>query len=395
MKGCIIGWPTQKLKDLGTKAKPAIKAGPFGSSLKKEDHVKEGFKVYGQEQVIKGDANYGDYFIDKNKYLSLKACAVNPGDILISLVGTMGKVLVLPENSMQGVINPRLLRLSLDKEKIIPIFIKFLFEDVNTMKILKRWSQGGTMDVLNAEMVGNLRVPLPPLPEQRAITMMLSNWDSAIEKSERLIVAKQRCLSVFREQLLQKTPQSKRTKLQEVTRESTRRNGERLGRDSIMAVTNKVGMRPMKEETIAPNIERYKVVKPCAFAYNPMRINIGSIAISTFDTDVLVSPDYVVFECDESKLLPGFLNHLRFSRHWKNSFETAGSGSVRVRIYYNDLAVFAFELPPLDVQRRKVSFLDAVQLEIDLLKKQVEAYRQQKRGLMQKLLTGEWQVRVG
>jgi type I restriction enzyme S subunit len=49
----------------------------------------------------------------------------------------------------------------------------------------------------------------------------------------------------------------------------------------------------------------------------------------------------------------------------------------------------------LDVQKRIVDFIDAVGLEIDLLKKQAEAFRRQKRGLMQKLLTGEWRVRVG
>ena len=161
-----------------------------------------------------------------------------------------------------------------------------------------------------------------------------------------------------------------------------------------MAVTKLVGMRPMKEETIAASIERYKVVKPRAFAYNPMRLNIGSIVMSLFEGDVLVSPDYVVFECDESRLLPGYLNHLRFSGQWRNYFETAGNGSVRVRIYYDDLGAFTFNLPPLETQRRVINVLDAATLEIEKLRQYRDALQKQKRGLMQKLLTGQWRIKT-
>lgn len=176
-------------------------------------------------------------------------------------------------------------------------------------------------------------------------------WDSAVEKTERLIAAKSQRLSQLREHQLTKPSQSTRIKLKSATRESTARNGKRLGHE-IMAVTKEVGLRPMREETIAATIDRYKVVRPQAFAYNPMRLNIGSIAISSFDDDVLVSPDYVVFECDEAKLLPGYLNQLRRTRLWASHFEAAGSGGVRIRIYYNDLGAFAFPLPPSAEQAR-------------------------------------------
>lgn len=245
---------------------------------------------------------------------------------------------------------------------------------------------------INSNQIKELPLLLPPLGEQRGIVQAVSIWDTAIEKADRLIAVKNQHLSHLRECHLDRPQQSTRIKLHAVTRESTVRNGTRLGRNAIMAVTKQVGMRPMREETIAAKIERYKVVRPRAFAYNPMRLNIGSIAMSSFDTDVLVSPDYVVFECDESKLLPGYLNHLRFSSHWINYFEVAGNGSVRVRIYYDDLAAFTFDLPPLDVQKRVVNVLDATALEIEKLNEYRDALSVQKRGLMQKLLTGQWRV---
>lgn len=159
-----------------------------------------------------------------------------------------------------------------------------------------------------------------------------------------------------------------------------------------MAVTKQSGLRPMREETIAANIERYKRVPPHAFAYNPMRLNIGSIAMSRFDHEVLVSPDYVVFACDQSRLIPAYLDHLRHCKAWRNHFELAGNGSVRVRIYYNDLRSFRFQLPSIEAQTRIVRLLDAASDEINLLKQQVTALQTQKRGLMQKLLTGQWRL---
>lgn len=247
---------------------------------------------------------------------------------------------------------------------------------------------------LNTELLGDVAIPIPAADEQARIVGALLTWDTAIQKTEQLIAAKERYLRHLRDHLLREPDDSAPTNLRSVTRELTERNGTALGRTSIMAVTKQVGMRPMREETMAADIARYKRVPPFAFAYNPMRLNIGSIAMSPFEGEVLVSPDYVVFACDESRLLPGYLNHLRNSHRWKRHFELAGNGSVRVRIYYKDLAGFSFALPSIAIQTSIVRALDAAASEIDLLRQEAEALRTQKRGLMQKLLTGQWRLPV-
>jgi type I restriction enzyme S subunit len=88
------GWQWVKFDHIAENSKHALKAGPFGSALKKDIYCENGYKIYGQEQVISGDENFGDYFIDHKKFNQLSSCAVKPGDILISLVGTIGRVLV-------------------------------------------------------------------------------------------------------------------------------------------------------------------------------------------------------------------------------------------------------------------------------------------------------------
>jgi len=162
-------WVWTGFEQLADGTKNAIKAGPFGSSLKKSVYTSSGFKIYGQEQVIKGDPYFGDYFISRELFDRLQSCAVKPGDILISLVGTTGKVLILPDDCVPGVINPRLLKLSLNRSGVNPKFIKILLESPMTRAFFKLAAHGGTMEILNVGILKTLPIPLPSLSEQQWI----------------------------------------------------------------------------------------------------------------------------------------------------------------------------------------------------------------------------------
>ena len=167
-----------------------------------------------------------------------------------------------------------------------------------------------------------------------------------------------------------------------------------------MAVTKAEGIVPMRERTIAADIGRYQIVRKNWFAYNPMRLNIGSIARWRGDNDILVSPDYVVFRCndsngdDEPGIDPNYLDHLRRSGIWERFVTAAGNGSVRVRIYFSDLAQLKFKLPVLAEQRKIANCLNTADREVAILRAQLEALKRQKKGLMQMLLTGEVRVKV-
>ena len=147
----------------------ALKAGPFGSAIKKDSYVSQGYKVYGQEQVIGQNAEIGDYYISETKFNQLKSCAIAPGDLLISLVGTIGKVLVLPSGCQEGIINPRLIKLSLDSKLVNPNYVQLLLGSPWVKEFLFAEARGTTMDVLNLSILRSLPVPLPPLAEQHRI----------------------------------------------------------------------------------------------------------------------------------------------------------------------------------------------------------------------------------
>jgi len=181
------GWAWCALPELGTTERPTIKAGPFGSALKKDSYVSTGYRVYGQEQVIADDFTIGDYYIDVEKYRRLESCAVSPGDILVSLVGTYGKLSIVPDGIEPGIINPRLVRITLDRERVDPGYFAHFFRSPLAQFQLKAHAHGGTMDILNATNLKQLAVPLPALDEQRRIAAILDKADAIRRKRQEAI----------------------------------------------------------------------------------------------------------------------------------------------------------------------------------------------------------------
>ena len=185
-KKTVIGeipedWVVSPIGDLGQEGRPAVKAGPFGSSLKKSYYVSEGYRVYGQEQVLAGDLSVGNYYVDEGRYRLLRSCEVRPGDVLLSLVGTFGEAIVVPRGVEPGIINPRLLRISLDPRLILPDFTCYWLRCGKTQRLLAAAAQGGTMGVLNAGIVRRLSLARPPLGEQAAIVATLRALDRRLD----------------------------------------------------------------------------------------------------------------------------------------------------------------------------------------------------------------------
>lgn len=167
------------------KNKNDLKTGPFGSTLKKDTFVSKGYKVYGQENVIPDDFSVGNYFITKEHFEKMKEYELKPDDILISLVGTHGKISIVPENIQPGIINPRLLRIRFDKSKAIPQFMKILLESNIVKSQIKKLVHGLTMEIMNTAILRKILFPIPPVVEQQEIAVILSNMHLLIEKERK------------------------------------------------------------------------------------------------------------------------------------------------------------------------------------------------------------------
>ncbi|MGL6076772.1 MAG: restriction endonuclease subunit S [Fimbriiglobus sp.] len=144
---------------------------------------------------------------------------------------------------------------------------------------------------------------------------------------------------------------------------------ERVGKPNadglpLLGVSNVNGLHRSGLERI-PDMSRYFFVKKDWFAYNPMRINVGSVGWAAHvEQTGVISPDYVVFSCTERVLAPlvfWFLKH----RRGLVAINGETAGSVRDRLYFESLSRIDFPLPPLTEQRRLVSRIEALAAKLD------------------------------
>lgn len=290
-----------------------------------------------------------------------------------------------------------------------PLSPRFLADYMATSagrRLLQTAAMGtsGSMKKLSMKRLRALEIPAVPGPVQKTWEHLQLRLSRVAEVLDDLLGAKREMKRGLIQQLLmgsRRFPEfgaPRRTglptewstiRLGEVTEEISVRNQGGLGAERVMGVIKGTGLEPMRDHVRGDDLSRYKVVPPSGFAYNPMRLNIGSIARNKFDENCLVSPDYVVFTAAANRLLPAYLDHFRRSTLWSTFVRRAGAGSVRVRIYYRDLSNLRIPLPPLEEQSRIAAVLDAMDREISLVRSMRQALVAQKRGLMEKLLAGK------
>ena len=282
-----------------------------------------------------------------------------------------------------------------------PVFLAHALNSEHARKQKARLGKGHSIVHIHAPDLSSVEIYLPSLSEQRRISEILRTWDDALEKLGVLRAAKRRLLGALRVSLLfgklrldgwhhKWAPKL----LSAVTHELTERNGaESLGRGSVMGISKMRGVVPMRKQVIPSDISRYKRLPPCAFAYIPWNIDIGSFAMNKHDEEVLISPDYITFACNADGLDPDYLDHLCTTTWWKHYSSSRGSGSVRQRTYYRDLAALKLPLPEFDEQRAISTVLNTARYDLATTERKIEAIALQKRGLMKRLLTGEWRVK--
>ena len=256
--------------------------------------------------------------------------------------------------------------------------------------------QSTNLASINSSQLKAFPVLFPPLPEQKAIVDLLSAWDEAIEKTERLIVEKQK----FYEAQLSKHLSlgvTERIKLKKFLKEVSKRNKD-LSITQILSVTNSNGFvrreNQFGKQVASNNLSYYKIVSKGEYAYNPSRINVGSIArLDSWDLGVL-SPMYAVFEIEKpSELHTDLFLHWLNSREAKQRIKQSAQGSVRETVSFDDFCAIGFPRIDLEEQEAFAEYFSSILEEIDVLKALSKKYKTQKRGLMQKVLSGQWRVK--
>ena len=137
----------------------------------------------------------------------------------------------------------------------------------------------------------------------------------------------------------------------------------------VYSVTNSLGFVPSTEyfskEVFSKELEAYRLVERGMLAYNPSRINVGSIALQESSDRVVVSPLYVVFSVDTRHLAPGYLLRFLKSKPGLNQIAFRSSGTVRSNLKFDALSLLEMPLPSIDVQEKRLVVLSRLEKQIE------------------------------
>lgn len=372
-----------------------LQTGPFGSQLKAEEYVQNGIPVV---MPINIDLS-GTISINKiahtteEKASLLKKYKLKNGDIVFSRRGDLSKIGYITNDQSGWLCGTGCLR-ARPKENIVSCFLHLYLKQKNVANWLEDNSIGQTMKNINTDILSKLPIILPSYEEQKKIAESLSIWDSAIEKTEKLISEKEKLYKGHLNYFYVENENC--IKLSEFAKEISRRNKNKEV-TQVLSVTNKNGFvlpeQQFGKKIASEDLSNYKIVEKGQFAYNPSRINVGSIArLDDFDSAVL-SPMYTVFEINTNLINSDYFLHWLLSKYAIHQIKLCAQGGVREIVGFEDLKKMKIKSVSLKKQEKIAFFLNLQKSEISLLKKQLEQYKLQKQGLMQKLLTGEWRVK--
>lgn len=324
---------------------------------------------------------------------------LEPGDLLMSIRGTTGVIALVPPELAGANITQDTARIRVDVANR-----DYLYQVLHAPYVrrqIRLSTIGQAVKGINIGAVRKLAIPWPDRATRDLIARILGDCDSLMRTVGRLVEAKRLFKRGLTQQLLagqKRFPEFHYRpwalhRLDALCEELSDRNGNRLGADSVMGVIKGIGFEPMRDRVRGKgDLTRYKIVPPGSFAFNPMRLNIGSIAYNNSQSSVLVSPDYEVFRARPAIAAPDFINQLRYSSYWTGFMKRAGAGSVRVRIYFADLARLRVPAPALDEQNRIAEVLRLVDSEISQLTRLRELIGEQKHALLSRLLNGDFAI---
>lgn len=195
---------TWKLKQIKHIIQPkGIVRGPFGSSLKTSFFVKEGYKVYQQQNAIYQNISRGKAYIDDQKFSELSRFSIRENDFLMSCSGTIGRTYLVPENFEPGVINQALMIIRYKREYFDYEFLSWLMNSSWFQTQILDNSQGGAMkNIVGIEIFKGIKIPIPPIEQQIEISSFLIENVRKIEQTQIQIKAKIEKIKQYRISLI-------------------------------------------------------------------------------------------------------------------------------------------------------------------------------------------------
>lgn len=328
---------------------------------------------------------------------------IHENDIIINRVNSLthiGKSMLVPFMREYPVFESNMMRIRISEEApLAPEYLAAVLQAGPARRHFRKVAKPAVAQAsINQDDVRAVALVLHPKPVQRRIAKALLTWDRALEGTEQLIAAKERHFAATSHLLLtsRKRLNGFSMKWEQRRADEIFENTSRKGHlnEPLLSVTQERGVIPrdmLEGRVTMPSGETgaFKLVEPGNFVIS-LRSFQGGLEHSNYRG--LVSPAYTVLtelvEIDE-----------RFFRHYFKSADFIKRLSVAVigirdgkQISFQDFCSIKLPFPSVDEQREIAALLDQAEDEIKLLREYAGALKTQKRGLMQKLLTGKWRL---
>lgn len=163
------GWPIQTVESLLASGDGRIRTGPFGSQLLHSEFESEGVPVLGIDNVVTNEFRWAaPRCLPAAKYRKFSRYRVFPGDVLVTIMGTVGRVCIAPDDLPECMSTKHLCVFTLDQSKVLPVIIWASFlHDLSVRAQMKVAGKGAIMEGWNSTTIRQLRVKVPPLERQR------------------------------------------------------------------------------------------------------------------------------------------------------------------------------------------------------------------------------------
>ena len=293
---------------------------------------------------------------------------LEPNDIVFARTGnSTGRTYFYDGSDGELVYAGFLIKFSLDDKKVNPRILKYYTHSKPYYDWVHSFDTGGTRGNINAKAFGKLPIVLPSRKAQDRIVEIMKSFDDKIEVNRQIndnLLLQARALykswfidfepfkgGEFEDSELGMIPHGWSVKqLGEITTQVNEKVKERVDVKVLSPITS--GELVLSEEyftkqVFSESISKYIVVKPTYFAYNPARVNIGSLGMNEYGFDGCVSPVYVVFRCEDDYQY--FFDLFRRTETFKEEVKARAIGGVRQSLTYKDFSLIKVVYPPIDV----------------------------------------------
>lgn len=326
-----------------------------------------------------------------------KSCDVD--DIMI---GRYGPPIFQIFRGLKGAYNVALIKAS-PTSKMNKDYCFYFLTRPELRKYLEGLSQrSGGQTGIDIEKLNDYPFPLPPLPEQKAIANLLSTWEKAIQTTNTLIEQKQNRKKWLMQMLLTgkkrlkgfEKEKWKEVRLGEVFDERNETGNFNLPLLSVGAGGIYPQSDSIKKDTSNEDKSKYRKICVGDIGYNTMRMWQGRSALSSIEG--IISPAYTVVT-PKSNSDAKYYSFLFKTPHLINSFYRNSQGLVddTLNCKYKDFAIVKTFVPPTKKEQEEIAkVLVLADKEIGVLNKKLDQMKEQKKGLMQILLTGKKRLKV-